>query len=639
MRLVTNSVGEQQHPGPRLLLAEHDYQVEDMISQGLDRDGDWVALGPSAMAYLEGRGIDFRIPESFHDWDELQSACEETHRVVKDLCEQLDERLVAEDSELRRYGIRPFRFSIFPLTILFDSVRSRVFQLKRILDTHPDHLPTIHAGRPHPPGRWGLAVSNRENLWGRVAALDGFGRPIALLPEVGFSGGRDASVWLGLARWARARLEGRVTLHTIVRSLRSRDHAGLWSAVQLKRSSVLLIDPPGEWSRVLPRLRPQGLRPLWVTQSYFAAPGAPLAEGGVEPSISALGESHLILERVAYAPLVEQRLSALWRQAGHEFRVARKRFQRLAHRTRATAVLRGSSNWLTAHSVNQVAAAMDIPVVTWQHGMVTDNHGISQLRDYCDVMTTDLLLAYGSGSADGYARFGSDRATVVPVGSPVLDALRVGRRRHRSRSDPRRILYATTNYYQNDWYLGFQPGISDRLLYTDQLVILRNLVQISKAHDVEVTAKLHPHPEYQEPPWALNAQRKGLGVVRGERSFVELLNWADLVVLDLPSTTLLQTLAAACPTFVLMRYWRLGKDAEDLLRGSAVHAATVDQLMFSLRRYLENGTYPGDPTDTAWLREWGTQLDDGASVERATAALGSMLSRERPKSDLAATVT
>src|SRR5437588_6511948 len=122
----------------RLLLVEDELHVEDMLARGWGEGcHPWIALGPSAMVALDSRRIAYSIPEDFHSWADLTVLCADLHNRVERLCDELDERLLTLRPELARQATRPFRFYIFPLMILFDSVGSRIYQLRRVLEAYP----------------------------------------------------------------------------------------------------------------------------------------------------------------------------------------------------------------------------------------------------------------------------------------------------------------------------------------------------------------------------------------------------------------------------------------------------------------------------------------------------------------------
>src|SRR4051812_1267597 len=108
------------------------------MGRGWGGGGDrWVALGPGAMAALDAERLPYAVPEDLVPWAELVALCAAVHERVERLCDELDRRLWARHPALARDELRPFRFQIYPLTNAFDSIASRVFHLRRVLDAHP----------------------------------------------------------------------------------------------------------------------------------------------------------------------------------------------------------------------------------------------------------------------------------------------------------------------------------------------------------------------------------------------------------------------------------------------------------------------------------------------------------------------
>ncbi len=182
-------------------------------------------------------------------------------------------------------------------------------------------------------------------------------------------------------------------------------------------------------------------------------------------------------------------------------------------------------------------------------------------------------------------------------------------------------MYATTSYTVNDWYLGFSQPFSDRQFYLDQLRIIEGLEDLARQFGWQVTVKLHPTTEHEEPPWADGVRVRGhLDVVRGSPSFSELLRLADTVVLDFGSTTLFQALAAGSRVFVLLRYVRFPQDAEARLRERATACHDAESLVRALARSAD-GHDDGGLQSAAFLAAYGTHLDDGRSAQRAISVL------------------
>jgi hypothetical protein len=155
---------------PKLLLAEYAFQVDDLLRRfgGQSPDAAWIALGPSAQHRLEALGRPYRIPEDFYEPRELPALCTAVHAKLKGLCEVLDRRFLQDRPDLRAAGVSPFLFHVFPLTMLFDGLESRVFQLDQVLNAHPDREAVLHQTPVDEEGPLlDLSFSDRESVWGR----------------------------------------------------------------------------------------------------------------------------------------------------------------------------------------------------------------------------------------------------------------------------------------------------------------------------------------------------------------------------------------------------------------------------------------------------------------------------------------
>ncbi len=80
-------------------------------------------------------------------------------------------------------------------------------------------------------------------------------------------------------------------------------------------------------------------------------------------------------------------------------------------------------------------------------------------------------------------------------------------------------------------------------------------------------------------------------VLREEVSFAELLPLADLVVLDSPTMTFLETLAAEKPVLVFNNWYRWDAEALAQLRKAAVYRDDFEEFLEVLRDYLAQGRF------------------------------------------------
>jgi len=262
-----------------------------------------------------------------------------------------------------------------------------------------------------------------------------------------------------------------------------------------------------------------------------------------------------------------------------------------------------------------------IPVIHFQHGAVWDGNHITQRRDYMDMLSANLLLTYGDCVKKAYES--SDlraRCKLESVGSPSLDAIGKKKWRKIQKGKITRILYVITNYYLNLWYCGFSPPFSDRFYYREQTIILERLKEmIAKREAVSLTIKLYPHSDIinEDPPWVSDLKKiRRISLVR-HPNFDQLLTRYDILLIDSPTTTLLQAIATRLPVFVLTSIISPSLANLPLLRKRAVCAESAVQLMDDLEAYLNSGDYGSSVENREFLKCFGTYLDDGNSDLRA----------------------
>jgi hypothetical protein len=177
------------------------------------------------------------------------------------------------------------------------------------------------------------------------------------------------------------------------------------------------------------------------------------------------------------------------------------------------------------------------------------------------------------------------------------------------------VLYATTNYYRENLYVSGEPLFSDTDLWTTQQEILKVLGRSG------TTVAFKPHPrdcnEKHFKKFLEDKKIENITIIK-DMAFPELVACAGLVVIDTPTTTLLQAIATRKPVFVLTRHLHLNEDADKLLRKRVYCCESRDKFLFLLGRYLITGPLPDEPDveNREFLEWYGVYRDDGKVAER-----------------------
>lgn len=616
----------------KLILVEHDHQAEDVVAKQkhLDNDCRWVALGPTAMAYLDRQGVAYDLAENFYDPAELASVCRESHARVLAVCRELDEVVLDRHADLAIPGLRPFEFHFLALSMVVDGVLGRLFKLQRIVEAHENADVVIHGGPAATFDPWYLLCSNEASLWGQVASLSCGGRPWLILPEPARkrrpSAPRAKGVRGLFANFVQSLGRRSVLGNTVLRHLQARNYSEIlrlsWAR---SKGAVLVLNATSEWAHVVPDLLRNGWKVLFASDTLFFDLGTSNGERdeqGATDLIQRVAHS-FVFEGVSFLPLIEDRLRWILRCVPAAYSALPDKIAGLKKRYDIRAVLATTGTSGMAHAVKQTARHLGVRVITWQHGFVDCQEEVTQFNDFSDLRTSDVAFVYGEAIARGYLRSTfRGNAKVIALGSASFDE--IGQYAAQNGHGPQvlagraRLLYATTAYYCNHWYFGFPPPWSDCLFYRDQLRIVAALSKLVDNSAAAAAVKLHPNPHYPEPPWTAPLRdSKKLKVIKSEKSFMDLVSESSAVILDCPSTTLLQALAARKPVFVLTRHWELSEPAQTTLAERAVCRRDADELMTLLGGFVTNGLYPADLRSSSYLKQFGTHFDDGKSAARA----------------------
>jgi hypothetical protein len=203
---------------------------------------------------------------------------------------------------------------------------------------------------------------------------------------------------------------------------------------------------------------------------------------------------------------------------------------------------------------------------------------------------------------------------LVSTGSYELEDLFLHRRES---PGERTVLYATTSYYQNNLYISGPSVFQDIPFWRTQQDILRVIGDLG----IKCTFKLHPGS-----PEDLHirefVEREGfrhIRILKGEKTFTRLLGSAEMVILDFPSTTLLQAIAAGKTVFVLISHYTLTDEAARLLGKRAYVGRNPDEFTGMIRSFFtgQRMTQHPDRTNTEFLERYGVHRLDGLVARRA----------------------
>lgn len=628
------------HKTRNLFLVEHYTHVKNLLRMNMRDKGEWIALGPGAMAAFREEGILYKIPEDFYSNEEMGALCLAHHDKLEKFCNYIDEHLNNKHPELKKWGIRPFLFHMFPLTMLIDSMVSRIFQLRNILNAYPGCKVWVYRTPYYLWGMFDIDFSNREALWGHIFSLPGWDHEVKFLEEpkaimAAFSLRKTlVKIKNSLFQITKEFIKSFPSLNNIVFNIKSGAFKRLASWPRRNRGTFMLVHGGiYDWKHTLSLLQEKGYGTFFANNRLFK-PKTPnkgkVSTEHLENLIKSEAGLMSVFEvcGISFYPLLKERLAWVFEGSFSGYKSIIPRFEKIIRDYNIKAIFTANTPTFMAHAQKQIARYFQVPVIHWQHGfMFAKNGRITQLNEFNDMMTSDVVFTFGEESARAHElHIDKFPAKVISIGSSSLDKIWEKNKKIKEKFK-KTILYVTTNYSHNWWYNGFYPPFSDRYLLKDQLMILELLRQMTYKYNTRVTVKLPKESAFNSR--FIDEFSSSFRMVVDEASFVELMDKNHIIIIDSPTTTTLEAVATKKPVFVLMKHVGYSDSARKALERRAICTDTSHGLIGVVERYLDHGAYHADVNNDEFLRLWGTYLNDGESDRRAVGEVLKIINRNQ----------
>ena len=633
------------HP-KSLILLENEEQVKDYLEHHGEIKGtkQIIALSPFAMYELDKRNLSYRIPEDYYDPQELYRLGMDNYQRVKALCDIVDKKIQQHVPATAEAGITPALFNYYFLKIAYDAVTIRLFQLSNLIEVERPDTVFIHTTKKYPfglsPAAPSLLFDNRESIYSRLVTLNNLRTHFVLLPavsqrEYNYNNKEGGSLPSVLTETTKRWLQRHPNLLHLLSRTKEDGWHGFSTELKsyLQNAPVLLVGGDYNWNECLDEFLSAGIGPVYRMQadlSYWIDDGSFRGNGLNTVGEELLGDAELcklfVWDNIDFLQLFEERIKFLITRLTVVCLNAYRKAESILKEKKIRAVLASTLSSSIGQSASKAAQNANVPVITWQHGAY--GFAFDPMFGYTDLMSYDIYYASGMGVVEQFTKLAGHLDTrLVPIGFASLDKLPQRRTVRATKSQRKTILYVTTNYYQNSYYVHLPPAFSDNSLWRVQRVILETLGQENRC---DVIIKLHPSYLYRKPPLRLYAKENrfyNCRFVADKQPLPELLQMADAILIDWPSTTLLQALTTSKPIFVYLGHIDMDKEAETLLRRRALCFANATELSSALVDFLRtNGKdLKVDLNDASFLRAYGTHLSDGKSASRAVETLKKLM--------------
>ena len=602
-----------------------------------------IALTPYSMYELDRRGISYKIIDEYCTPEELTRIGARNSEKVIRLCSLIDERLSKEIPFLKNHRIRPAWFNVIDLHILFDGIILRMELLSRMIAAEKPDAVIVYKSREYDPkkGNWiyKLLFNDDESIYAHILALGGWDTTVLVLPkqEEQQAGAQKIKPNSGIRQDILGYLKKRPYLFSLTKKIRKSGLTGLLEALKeelgRKDAPVLIFGDSYNWDDCLDEFTKIGIGPFirmsddlesWMDCERCSRDDISQASG-VWKALSDDPEfrGFFNYKDIDFYPIVRTRFSLLVEELVPAYMNAYRDAERVLEKRGIRAILASQFYTGTGRCVSQAARNKGVPVITWQHGAY--GAGYQPLVKYYDLMSSDIHFVFGEGIVDMHKKDALEFNTqLAAVGSSSLDML-VQREKKAApisrRSSKKKLLYVTSCFLGNAFGASTYPPFSDDRFWITQ----QRIIDLLGRHpEYDVVVKMHPG-QSRDPPVRDYAEDKGyknISFIRNEVPFRDLIFQTDVIVGDLPSTTLVQALTTSRPMFVYLGHYKLEDKPLALLKKRAYCSLDLEDFIGMLDDYLQGRVHkPVDLNNKEYLEGYGISSQGCGAGKRAATAL------------------
>jgi hypothetical protein len=630
-----------------LVLLEDENQVQDYLVREIHIPGEktLIALSPFAMYELDRQRVTYKIIEDYVNSKTLFALGLNNYSKVEDICNLIDSHVHKKLPELKDLGIRPDFFSFFSLKVMYDSVTIRLNQLSKLIDCEKPDTILVYQSKlvlNNKINGVGYLLPNiQESIYSQLLNLHFNKINVETLPEISEiktekKGKKDVLVSNKLRNIVLKIVESNPIIYDFAVTFKKIGwNAGLRKFISIivnRRKfhdyPVMLFGGGYNWDycrdyfknvQIAQILRVFNEKSEWI-ESESKAKNKVILDLWKEIKNDPLFRSHFKWDDFEFFPVLEEKFLFLIERVVPS---CLRNYNEAAHLLKYNnikALIVSTSTNCFAHIYSRAARNQQIPVIFWQHGNYSySNH---PMIVYNDIISSDYFLVFGEGILKKFNKDAEKYGTkLIPIGSAALDSLM---NMEKKRDKKLTVLYASMTFLQNRLYISNSPPFSDN----QQWLTLKNILNVLGKH-VEIHTIIKMKPIYREPPIKEYSEEKGYDnfqFIWDEYGFIDLLPKADIIVLDVPSTILLQSLTTKKPIFVYTGQLNIDETALKMLNKRAYCYDDLNTFTSKLNEFLSGrGIGDVDYTNTEFLEHYGMYELDGKAGERAANTVKSII--------------
>ena len=576
-----------------------------------------IATTPEVSFLLEKHNEPYVSVDSYLGSDAISQMGMSNFDNVKNICNRIDEHLWKNYGNLEVYSLKPARDNFQYVKILYDVLTITISRLHAILEKEkPSFIITFSHSTDIVPLR-DLPFHPEENLFDLMMTdMEWGGRHLSIrdttsVPKKEQDGFNKTQLMISVRNRTQTMFPMIYSSIMIFQRFGGRGWLKFFKIALQKigrRKKYLCISGYGyDWINILNDLADKDYSFI-----YTQCNGTNWENTTKKISVPMqIVKNTCIHQNTDFSGIFLVRLNTLLEKSLGEADEYLPSIEKMLKTNKPCAVLCSTKSNFSDHITPHIAQKAGIPVISWQHGAA--GFFCYPILKYVEIDDSTIHLVWGSGVKEEIEKeFPETTCKVIPVGSVFLN-------NEFKRSNDRKtnnILYLTTNYFHNSLYVGYAHKFQNITFWETQ----KEIIKILGSCSCDTVLKLHPgDSQYSHfSDYVKENQFNNITLIKNEPSFPTLLHNSDIVIIDFPSTTLLQAIAAKKTVFVLLKHLTLTDKAQPLLKKRAYCSENLGEFLEMIHKYLNNESLEQTPdvNNTEFLEEYGIARKEGDISKR-----------------------
>jgi hypothetical protein len=581
-----------------------------------------IATTPDVCWELEKKGIPYKGIEIYYDPDIIYSQGMKNYETVESICSKIDSVLQESRPELRKYSFKPAFDNFYFLKILFDNLTLRITIIHSIIEHEkPDEILTFSSGKRSTVIQT-LPFDLNESIYSILLSLNGWSPNIKLLQRKNQKSIKTlGDIYLLFDSFVRNFKQYRfiqgsflaiknILFNSELNPLEC-GYLKIKNAIWYKKILFQFRADPS-WSAMFGILYRHGYRVVYLSEKTEPISREYEFDITINQQLAEIIRNCCHYNGIDISQICGERFFPLLKKYLCSAPEIVKNIESNINKYKPVAFLSSEKSTFIEHLYAHIAQSRNIPVIAWQHG---DGPFYPPMQIFVEITDSDIHMSYGPGHQAmlRQASHNHFNSSIKSVGSLILEKIYVN---NLGSKCGKKILYVTTGYYYNNFYVNNYP-VPDNTLWHYQKTILNLL---GNSH-IPTVFKLMPQ-KYETALFSeyINEKRfTNISLIHYKQSFLELLKDADIVICDYPSTPVIEAIAAHKKIFVLFASPHLRNEALDLLKKRVYWSEDIDEFLTMISDYLNGRHLNQDPDieNLEYLEMYGVHKIDGNVSKRA----------------------